>query len=64
MTALKPTSKFGDHTTNCGRDAKTTLLHRRLLTTVMFSEITKNRTTPHLSIYKLYIYIYIYIYSI
>ena len=57
MTALKPTSKFGDHTTNCGRDAKTTLLHRRLLTTVMFSKITKNRTAPHLLIYKLYIYI-------
>ena len=62
MIALKSTSTFGDHTANCGRGAKTALLHRRLPTTVMFSKIAKNHIVPHLLIYKFYIYIYIYIY--
>mgnify|MGYP006972271358 CR=1 FL=1 len=57
MTALKATSTFGDHTANCGRGAKTALLHCRLPTTIMFLEIAKNHIVPHLLIYKLYVYI-------
>lgn len=46
MTALKPISKFGDHIANCGRGAKTALLHRRFPNMVMFS---KNRKKSHLA---------------